>query len=126
MNSSAQSNTDQWFCMTPEDLEIYTFNNSNVILNNFFFDESSSFMSNKYNLIEFSFIARNRNTSYRHLNVQLIGLNSDGQIILAMQPDPLFDILSENSNEAVTADSYILGSVIDSIARICMIIYLDE
>jgi len=126
MNSSAQSNTDQWFCMTPEDLEIYTFNNSNVILNNFFFDESSSFMSNKYNVIEFSFSARNRNESYRHLNVQLIGLNSDGQIILAMQPDPLFDILSENSNEAVTADSYILGSVIDSIARICMIIYLDE
>ena len=115
----------EWFCIEASNIETFTFQQDGVILNNFNFSERGSWSSNIFRVIEFSYSAINRNNIPVNLNIQLVGIDTNGSPVLALQADPMLDIVSDNSNELVEVDSYIVGSAINQMADVCMIVLLD-
>ena len=119
------SEAGEWFCIEASNIETLTFQQNGVILNNFNFNERGSWSSDIFRVIEFSYSAINRKSETVNLNIQLVGIDTNGRPVLALQADPMLDIVSDNSNELVEVDSYIAGSVINRMADICMIVLLD-
>lgn len=90
-----------------------------VIVNNFLLKERRAIMSNSLGVIEVSFSARNRDGSSKPFNAQVVGLTEHGDLIFALEANPLFDILSPESIETIHGDVYSLGGSLGKTASVC-------
>ena len=109
---------DGWACGTQEDWEIAAFRPApKLILNNFFFDETSSFRTEmKVLQVEYSTI--NRQSEAYSMTGQFVGFDEAGAITFAMSASPSYDLANPGSGTAED-DVYIDRPVLSRTAKIC-------
>ncbi len=94
-------------------------------LNNFILAEEDAWSSKKLNNLKFSCSARNRGNKSRHFSIMIVGLNSENEILWAMNAEPSMYVLSSNSIETISTEVYVLDGMLRQTAQIWIKVALD-
>lgn len=121
---------ENWHCVGIDNLSnlfIQHNNNKTLVTNNYFIEETSSFMAESLQVVKFNFSISNRESDSVLFNIQIIGKigGDNGNAVLSLSGEPLFDMVSSSSNENVEIDSYIYKGLIHKIDTICMAHYFE-
>jgi len=117
-----EETTSSWNCKPISDWEIsQVVLSDKIIINNFLFKEKSSLLADTLRVVELSYSITNRSMRNIAFNSQVVGLNSDGEPTFALAVNPLFDLLSTETTETLSGDSYFknTSSVLDESVIIC-------
>jgi hypothetical protein len=121
---------ENWYCVGIDNLSnlVIQHNNSKTLVtNNYFIEETGSFMAESLQVVKFNFSISNRESDSVLFNIQIIGKigGDNGNAVLSLSGEPLFDMVSSASNESVEIDSYISKGLINKIDTICLAHYFE-
>ena len=108
-----------WICGVAEDWELAALRlDQKVVINNFFFEESSSASTNMSVLaIKFSVI--NRTASKYRMSSQFVGYDEGGAVTFAMSVSPTFQLVTAGTSTSEN-DIYTAKPALPATAKICL------
>ena len=117
--ANVTKNEHGWFCGTADAWELAALRlDQKVVLNNFFFEESSSASTNMSVLaIKFSVI--NRTASKYRMSSQFVGYDEAGAVTFAMSVSPTFQLVTAGTSTSQN-DIYTARPALPATAKICL------
>ena len=111
---------DGFYCGNTNQLDTLQIKMGSTVLNNFFIQETSSWVISSAKVAELNFTATNRSSSNSYINLQVIGFDKEDYVIFAMSGGPMFDMVGSNSAVSETIDTYVRPGVVRNIDLICI------
>ena len=111
---------DGFYCGDKSKLEMLQIKLGPTIINNFFIQETSSWMVSSSRVAKLNYTATNRSSNNTYINLQIMGLDKEGQVIFAMSGGPILDVVAPNSAVSDSIDTYVKSGVVNAITEICI------
>ena len=111
---------DGFYCGDKSKLEMLQIKLGPTIINNFFIQETSSWMVSSSRVAKLNYTATNRSSNNTYINLQIMGLDKESQVIFAMSGGPILDVVAPNSAVSDSIDTYVKSGVVNAITEICI------
>ena len=111
---------DGFYCGDKSKLEMLQIKLGPTIINNFFIQETSSWMVSSSRVAKLNYTATNRSSNNTYINLQIMGLDKEGQVIFAMSGGPILDVVAPNSAVSDSIDTYVKSGVVNKITEVCI------
>jgi len=111
---------DGFYCGDKSKLEMLQIKLGPTIINNFFIQETSSWMVSSSRVAKLNYTATNRSSNNTYINLQIMGLDKEAQVIFAMSGGPILDVVAPNSAVSDSIDTYVNSGVVNAITEICI------
>ncbi len=111
---------DGFYCGDKSKLEMLQIKLGPTIINNFFIQETSSWMVSSSRVAKLNYTATNRSSNNTYINLQIIGFDKKEFFIFAMSGGPILDVVAPNSAVSDSIDTYVKSGVVNAITELCI------
>tara|TARA_Y100000992_G_C21192311_1_gene456200 strand:- start:89 stop:520 length:432 start_codon:yes stop_codon:yes gene_type:complete len=111
---------DGFYCGDKSKLEMLQIKMGSTIINNFFIQETSSWMVSSSRVAKLNYTATNRSSNNTYINLQIMGFDKEDFVIFAMSGGPILDVVAPNSAVSDSIDTYVNSGVVNAITEICI------
>lgn len=111
---------DGFYCGDKNKLEMLQIKMGSTIINNFFIQETSSWMVSSSRVAKLNYTATNRSSNNSYINLQIMGFDKEDFAIFAMSGGPILDVVAPNSAVSDSIDTYVKSGVVNKITEVCI------
>ena len=111
---------DGFYCGDKSKLEMLQIKLGPTIINNFFIQETSSWMVSSSRVAKLNYTATNRSSNNTYINLQIMGFDKEDFVIFAMSGGPILDVVAPNSAVSDSIDTYVKSGVVNAITELCI------
>ncbi len=111
---------DGFYCGDKSKLEMLQIKLGPTIINNFFIQETSSWMVSSSRVAKLNYTATNRSSNNTYINLQIMGFDKEDFVIFAMSGGPILDVVAPNSAVSDSIDTYVRSGVVNKITEVCI------
>lgn len=120
-NAEVTKSDGNFYCGAIADWDLSNFRLSpDLVVNNFVFDQRNSFLASGLDVLELTYSATSRRNDPTPFNSQVVALTSNSGLVAAFEVNPVFDLLSSNTTETLSGDTYILPIAWSQIEKFCI------